>query len=365
MISYNFLLPITLAATLVSCSNKKNLENNVISIQTTPAKAIYQDNEQINFTLNVKQNATIDSVAYYIADKKIGTVANNETLSISLKANKLGKSTLKAIAYQANQTKELSSPIEISTHVVPTILPYTLINTFEHDQQAYTQGLEFHNGNLYESTGNGEGGGTTATGMGSGKVGVSSIRQVDYKTGKVIKIQELPTAIFGEGCTVLGDKVYQLSWKHNVGYIYQAESLEKIGTFNYFQKMEGWGLANDAQNLYMSDGTNKIYKIDPISFEKIDEISIYNTKKSVQYINELEYAKGKIFANVYGSNIIVVIDPATGAIQHMIDCTDLLSKTTYHPERDFFNGIAYNSQTDTFFVTGKNWDKIFEIKIEI
>ncbi len=362
MINTNLLIYFALGLTISGCSQEKNLDKNVISIDTSQLKQQYSTKESIKLALKTTPEAQLDSVVYHLNDKRLLSTTTNSVQEVTLKQQKLGKATLKATAYHQGQSKDFSTGIEILSPVTPSFVNYSIVNTYPHDINAYTQGLEFYDNVLFESTGNGEGGGTSQSG-GTGKKGVSSVRKVDPTTGKVLQINNLPSTIFGEGCTIFNGKLYQLTWQNNKGYIYDINTLEQTGSFDYFKKMEGWGLTNDGQYLYMSDGSNKIYKIDPITFEKVDEIQVYTNKSQISYINELEWVDGKIYANVYGENAIAIIDPATGAILQIVDFSELIHKTLYHEDRDVFNGIAYNKQNGTLFVTGKNWDKIFEVKL--
>ena len=364
MKKHNLLIAITLGIAFISCGNKNKIEKNIISIDTSQIKQVYQSNEQVTLQLKTLPKTQIDSTVYYFDDIKIGTVTGNDPLNYPLDKEKFGVKKVKAIGYGNGKSKEVHTVLEVVSSIQPKLYGYKIVNIYPHDQEAYTQGLEFYKGMLVESTGNGEGGATTSSGRGTGKRGTSSIRQVDVKTGKNIKIKELPQEIFGEGCTVLNDKIYQLTYQNNEGYVYDANTLEKLDTFKYFQNMEGWGLTNDGTYLYMTDGSEKIYKIDPNTFELVDYVNVYTNSKQIRSVNELEWVDGKIYANFYQLEpAAAVIDPKTGAIEAVIDFTGLVDLTTYHEDRDVFNGIAYNPTTKTFFVTGKNWDKIFEVEL--
>lgn len=352
----NMLIPLALSLTIFSCSEKNNLEKNVISLNTSELKQVYTDAESIKLSLNLAPNTELDSVVYHINAIRLGAVKGNEILTVPLKGQKYGAYTLKGTAYLNQESKDVSSHISLLSSIAPQLVNYTIVNTIPHDKKAYTQGLEFHNGILFESTGNGEGVGTHSK-------GVSSVRQINPKTGEVIKIKELPMEIFGEGCTILNNKLYQLTYKNNEAYVYNPDTFEKIATIPYFKKTEGWGLCNDGQYLYMTDGSEKIYKLNPDTFEKLDEIVVANQKATFPNINELEWVKGKIYANFYGYNGVAIIDPTTGAVEGVIDLSQLYDFVDKHPDLDVLNGIAYNAKTDTFFVTGKNWDKMFEIKL--
>ncbi|WP_430613621.1 glutaminyl-peptide cyclotransferase [Flavobacterium sp. JP2137] len=356
MKKHNLLIALSLSAAFLSCEDKKKTEENLFSIDSSQLKQVYHSNDALKLTIANKSETAIDSVAYFLNDRKIGTARENQVLNYSLEQEKFGRIAIKAIVYHANSPTETSSHIELASAITPKILQYKIVNTFPHDIKAYTQGLEFYGDVLIESTGNGAGNGT-------GKKGVSSIRKVDYKTGKVLSIVELPETVFGEGATVLHDKIYQLTYKNNEAYVYHVETLEREKTIPYFKNMEGWGLTNDGTHLYMSNGSEKVYIIDPVTFKEVDYINIYTNNVKIGAINEMEWVNGKIYANIYGERAIAIIDPKSGAVEAALDLSSLQTLVTYHPDLDVLNGIAYNPKTKTFFVTGKNWDKMFEIEI--
>jgi glutamine cyclotransferase len=221
------------------------------------------------------------------------------------------------------------------------------VNTYPHDINAYTQGFEFYNGVLLEGT---------------GQYKESTLRKTDYKSGKVTEQIKLEDQYFGEGITLLKDKIYQLTWKEKKGFVYDAKTFKLEKTFSF--ETEGWGITNDGEKLYMSDGTEKIYIINPETFKVEDFINVYTNGAKIEAVNEMEWINGRIWANIYQKDAIAVINPKTGAVENVINCSELRSKVTQHPELDAFNGIAYNPATKTYFVTGKNWDKTFEIVIE-
>ncbi len=356
MKKHNLLIALTLSAAFFSCGDKKNSEENSFSIDTSHLKQVYHSNDALKLTIVNPKESPIDSVAYFLNDKKIGSTQKNELLNFPLDNEKLGSILIKAVIYQSSTPIEATTRIELASAVAPKVLQYKIVNTFPHDIKAYTQGLEFLDGVLIESTGNGAGNST-------GIKGISSIRKVDYKTGKVLKIVELPESVFAEGATVLNNKIYQLTYKNNEAYVYNAETLVREKTIPYFKAMEGWGLTNDGTHLYMSDGSERVYIVDPETFKQVDYINIYTNNVKIGAINEMEWVDGKIYANIYGENGIAIINPKNGAVEGAIDLSTLRTMVTYHPDIDVLNGIAYNPKTKTFFVTGKNWDKMFEIEI--
>ena len=189
---------------------------------------------------------------------------------------------------------------------------------------------------------------------------------MNYTTGELLENKPLDESYFGEGLTLLNDKIYQLTWKENTGFVYDRNSLALLSSFNYDQSKEGWGLCNDGQFLYKSDGTAKIWRLDPTSGKELDYIEATTHKTILTKINELEWVNGKIYANTYQfqKEVAVVIDPATGAIESVIDFSGLKEKVDQIPSLNVLNGIAYHPQRKTFFVTGKNWSKLFEVTLQ-
>ncbi len=224
------------------------------------------------------------------------------------------------------------------------MLQYKVADIYPHSRNAFCQGLVFYKGYFYEGT---------------GLYGKSSVRKVDVKTGKVIKIVKLPGNLFGEGITILDNKLFQLTWKSGIGFIRDINNLETIGSFTY--SGEGWGLTNDGNYLIMSDGTSRIKYMDSKSFKVVKTLDVYNNGKKLKLLNELEYINGKIFANVWYSDSIAVISPNTGNVDRWIDFSTL--KKRNDKKINVLNGIAYNFSNKKMFVTGKYWDKLFEISL--
>jgi glutaminyl-peptide cyclotransferase len=223
---------------------------------------------------------------------------------------------------------------------------YEVVHIFPHDPEAFTQGLVIHDGKFLEST---------------GEVGRSSLRRVEIDTGKVIQKVDVPPPYFAEGITLLKGKVYQLTWQHQLGFIYDAWTFEKIGQFNY--SGEGWGLTNDGVSLILSDGSNKIRFLDPDNFQVKKTIAVVDGVRPVEEINELEYIKGEIYANIWHADRIARINPETGSVVGWVDLRGLLARGEVQDEEAVLNGIAYDEAGDRLFVTGKLWPKIFEIRL--
>jgi glutamine cyclotransferase len=235
--------------------------------------------------------------------------------------------------------------------VATPLISYNIVAQYPHDTSAYTQGLEFYNGKLIESTGD---------------FTNSSLRVTDYKTGKVEKKHMMGTdKIFGEGITVFKNKIYQLTWESHIVYVYEVNNIDKpIKTFNW--PYDGWGITNNGTDLIISDGTAKLYFVNPDDFRLKSTIGVTENSSPVYQINELEYIDGFVFANIYQKDIIVKIDPSSGFVVGKMDLAGVIQKfaPAYLPEPgvEVLNGIAYDSAKKKFLVTGKRWPKVFELK---
>ncbi|WP_333694982.1 glutaminyl-peptide cyclotransferase [Flavobacterium sp.] len=357
MKNYNLFSFILLAILIGSCEDKEKDKSDWFLLQTSQNKAQFTPQETAVLTISNPKNKTIDSVVYYSNDIKLGSVSGSSNFTFSLANVKLGYQNLKALVYFEKDSAAATHRIELVSDIEPKLLKYTLLNTYPHDSKAYTQGLEFHRDTLYEGTGNGTGAGTLTK-------GVSSLRKTNYKTGEIYKKVEYPEAIFGEGITVLNNKVYQLSWQNLIGFIYDADTFKEIRRFDYSKRIEGWGLCNDGEKLYQSDGTEKIYMLHPETLQIEGNINVYSGSYKIKAVNELEWIDGKIYGNIYQKDAIAIINPKNGAVEAVIYLGDLKKLVTQHPDIDVLNGIAYNPKTKTLFVTGKNWDKLFEIRVE-
>ena len=222
------------------------------------------------------------------------------------------------------------------------------MNNYPHDASAFTQGLEFYKGFIYEST---------------GQKGESSLRKVVLKTGEIVLKKELDDEYFAEGLTIFDDKLYLLTWQKKLGFVYNLNDFTLIKSFPYGRSKEGWGLTHSADALIKSDGTERLWFLDPITLKETHFIEAYTNTRKAERLNEIEYIKGKIYANVWQKNTILIINPDNGTIEGIIDLKGLDKNITKGSEDAVLNGIAYDEKTDRLFVTGKDWNKLFEIKI--
>ena len=232
-----------------------------------------------------------------------------------------------------------------NSNLIP-VYTYKVVNTYPHDRSAFTEGLVFEDGVLYEGT---------------GLNGYSNLRIVKLETGETLQIYELPPQFFGEGVTIYGNKIIQLTWKSHIGFVYDKYSFKLLQEFNYPD--EGWGITHDGKHLIMSDGSSTLHFLDPETFEEISRIEVSTNDIPVTKINELEYIQGEIYANIWQIERIARIDPLTGQVVGWIDLKGILSPEDHSETVDVLNGIAYDAKNSRLFVTGKFWPKLFEIEL--
>ena len=321
-------------------SSKEKIPDKDFKINISSSDKIISNGDTIKINIESKSGQIIDSIAYYINETKV----DSET---TLKDLKLGENSAKVKIYSNGVEHSINRSFDVYSNKKPEIMTYEIIKEYNHDQNAYTQGLEFYGNNLYEST---------------GLNGKSSLRKVNLNNGEILKVLNLNYEYFAEGLTVLNDKIFQLTWRNKIGFIYDLD-FNKIGSFDYNKSIEGWGLTNDGEYIYKSDGTSKIWRLNPDTLEEIDFIDVMTDKSRIRNINELEYIDGKIYANTYQQNrdVIIIINPKDGAVESVIDFTGIRNRVLNTPETDVMNGIA--ELNGRLFVTGKNWNKLFEVKI--
>lgn len=344
-------LTVIILALFISCGKENSTTENLFEIDASSVKTSYTWEDELKISISNKKNTPTDSIVAYWNDQRIEKLSGT-IWKKALTDEKLGYHNIQLKVYYNDEVEILDSRIELVSNTAPTLLTYELVNTYPHDNKAYTQGLEFVQNQLYEGT---------------GQLGSSSLRKVNFNSGVVENFMPLPANFFGEGITVLNQKIYQLTWMNQTALVYDLATMKEIKRFTYEKKMEGWGLTNDGTHLYMSDGTEKIYKLNSETFQIIDFVNVYTNGSKIKFINELEWINGKIFANVYQRDSIIIIHPKTGVVEAVINLGELKKQIDFSKldvENDVLNGIAYHPIKKTLFVTGKNWDKMFEIKIK-
>ncbi len=268
-------------------------------------------------------------------------------MSLTLKLQLIAVLALALSCFQCQPTGSNSKPTATPANGPAPKYGYQIVNIWPHDSNAFTQGLILMDGKLLEST---------------GQEGFSSLRRVELESGKVLQKVNVPEPYFAEGITQLNGKVYQLTWQHNLGFIYDAQTFNRLGQFNY--QGEGWGLTTDGQSLILSDGTPSIRFIDPANFRVTRTINVTDRNQPIRELNELEFVKGEIYANVWHENRIATIDPQSGRVNSWIDLTGLMPDTEQLDPEAVLNGIAYDQASDKLIVTGKLWPRVYEIKVK-
>lgn len=314
----------------------------------TPKKVVLGEIVQIKLT--EENNNPFEKATFFVNGKEVES--KDKTLTINTKDFGVGKQIISALVVYEGKSKKINNSIEIFSKNPPIIYDFKIVNTYPHDDKAYTQGLEYHDGYLYEST---------------GRKGQSSIRKVDLKTGKILKRKDIDKKYFGEGMTIFKDKIYFLTWQSKKGFVYNLKTFEQEKEFAYNRSVEGWGLTHSETELIKSDGSDKIWFLDPTTLQEKRSIQAYTNDRSVKDLNELEFINGKIYANKWQQNAIVIINPKNGAVEGVANMKNL-KKVIEEMQKldkadDVLNGIAYDAENNRIFVTGKNWAKLFEIEL--
>ncbi len=344
------LLSIILLCSVLLCYNcSKKSSDGGFSIDNSGLKPQYFLNEQANFSFLNAENKKIDSIVFYVNDEKTVFEKKGDRFVFDFRTSKFGTKNINAKIFADGEAApfDIFTKTELVSNITPKLLKFEIVNTFEHDTTSFTEGLEFYKGVLLEGT---------------GLRGKSKLLKTDYKTGKIKQEVNLEKQYFGEGITVINGKLFQLTWEEQTGFIYNPDTFVLEKTFAYDKKIEGWGMTNDGVNIYHSDGTEKIWTMNTETQKMTSFVNVYSGKDKIKSINELEWVNGKIYANIWQRDAVAVVNPANGAVEAILNLTSL-RKFLKYKKVDVLNGIAYKADSKTIFVTGKNWDKMFEIRV--
>lgn len=260
---------------------------------------------------------------------------------------KTGRKSVKAVAFSKDKIQTITRFVIIYSDVIPETYYYKVIHNYPHDNQAFTQGLFYDDGKLYEGTGQEAG---------------STLREVELETGEVLRQHNLESSLFGEGITLYKNRIYQVTWTNKIGFVYEKATFSQINRIYY--QTEGWGLTTAGDRIVMSDGSNILYFFEPEMFTVDSRIEVYDNEKKVDQLNELEYINGEIWANIWQTDKIARIDPVSGKVNSYVDLSALFPLSErVEAGADVLNGIAYDQQGERIFVTGKRWPNLYEIKI--
>lgn len=341
---------ISLFVSTFSCSNKSSRSRKPavqIKIESVNRKIAFGDDINIGISVKLK-GGELKEIKIFVDSLLVTTNTETEFTYNLKKFEYLGKHTLKVAATKIDGEEGVYyKSFEVLSDIVPERYGYELVQSFPHNETFFTEGLEIHDGFVYEST---------------GENGKSAIYKTNLKTGKIVQSVKLRDLYFGEGITIFNNRIYQLTYKTKIGFVYELENISLVDSF-HFSSTEGWGLTHDEQHLIMSDGTNILTYLDPETYKPVKKLQVYDDKDAVLYLNELEYSDGYIYANVWTTNLIVKIDPQTGKVVYKIDLDGILTMNLNpNVQVDVLNGIAIDPVTKKMYVTGKMYSKLFEIK---
>jgi len=322
-------------------------EKNPLSILISNAADITKIGDVAEISVALEKGSKTDSVSLLINDKLVKSLTDGSmSYQFDTKLAKAGQNIITAQFVRNGNTHRVTKSITLKSDIIPKQFGYKVVNTYKHDVEAYTQGLFFLDGFLYEAT---------------GLKGQSTVRKVKTETGEVIQGYAIPKEVFGEGICLSNGKIIQLSWQAGRGFVYNKDDFSIETEFSY--GTEGWGLTTDGETLFMTDGTSTMYLLEPETYTLTGQLEVYDNEGPVKNLNELEFIDGVIYANVYMTDNIVKIDPKTGKVLAYINLSKLLPMNDYVSGTDVLNGIAYDKENKRLFVTGKNWPKLFEIKL--
>lgn len=350
--AFPIILLFCLIITFFSCSNTpKRPRKPVSTIVIQPNKKSYVSGEKVSVIVNTKikgKDAKLEKVKLYYNNKLINESDLLDFTTSGIEIESVGSNYFRAEAVKTDGLKNSrSKSFIVYSEIVPEKLTYRTVNNFPHSVESYTQGLEFHQGYLYEGT---------------GENGKSGIYKLKVSTGEVLKSFSMDKKYFGEGITILNDKIYQLTYRSQKGFIYDLNNFAVLDSFTYASE-QGWGLTNDGSSLIMSDGSHVLTWLNPVDFSVVKKIQVSSNLGIRNNINELEYINGIIYANVYTTNLIITIDPETGKVLSEINLSGIVKMYTNPGEKiDYLNGIAYDAEQNRFFITGKLWPRLFEVE---
>lgn len=350
-IVFPFILISSLLITILSCSNKPERSRKPVSLITVqPQKQNYRFGEEVTVQVKTKlRNGEIDNIKLFFNNELLKESSELDFSVSGVKLDALGTTSFRAVATKTDSVENSrSKTVTVVSDAAPEIYTYKTVESYPHNTKFYTQGLEYYNGYIYEGT---------------GENGESGLFKVNLQNGTILNSYYMPEKYFGEGITILNDKIYQLTYHAQKGFIYQLSDFALIDSFRYNQK-QGWGLTNDGENLIMSDGTHILTWINPQDFSVVKTVQVANDKGIINNLNELELINGIIYANVYTTNIIIGIQPETGKVVSEVNLTGIVNMFRNPSEKiDYLNGIAWDAKNERMFVTGKWWPRIFEIDL--
>ncbi|MES2377660.1 MAG: glutaminyl-peptide cyclotransferase [Bacteroidota bacterium] len=354
---YTSILFIAATALFVySCKDSPKTQNQGNNTDITlflPGAYNYSTGDTIHIHAKYPPSVTVDSVVYSLDSVRIGSVKDSSYIHILTDTLPLGTKLVSAKIYQGGKTKDTSTNIYIKAAKDPGILSFKVMKKFPHDPSAYTEGLSYSDGYLYEST---------------GKPGHCEIRKVDLETGKVLQRQQLDDKYFGKGNVIVGDKIVVFAYKQDkLGFVFDKNTLKPLGQFNNKVGVQSWGGTFDGNKIYLDDSSNRIWFLDKNDHHKTGFIDVFDNHGPVEKIGELEYIDDKIYANIYFYDTIIIINPKTGTVLQSINLENLWPIAErpkgFDSENNVLNGIAWDAKGKRLFLTGKKWPWVYQVEV--
>lgn len=347
------MLGLLLVAIVIPFFTKNDAETEDVELTCTFS---FKENLSVSFgqkaAFDVACSENQKKIELFLDDSLIQTYTNKRStfhVTLDPKNLELGMHSIKLVAVNAQNKSSIDERIvTVLSDIVPEAWKTNILNTYPHNDSSFTQGLVFSGGRMFEGTGD------------PGQIGASFLGEVDFKSGKIIRKTTLPAPYFGEGIAIVGERIYQLTWQNHTCFVYNEADFKNTQKFDFGG--EGWGICYTGQYLVVSDGSERLTFRDPLTFKELKSIQVYTNEGAVMKLNELEYVDGFIYANIWTTNLIAVIDPLTGKVIANIDATNLAAAGRGNGE--VLNGIAYNDRNKKLYMTGKFWSKLFEVSLE-
>jgi glutamine cyclotransferase len=328
-----------------SCNKKQQQADLTIAPE---AGTSYKQGQDISVKLSYPADRKPDSIVYLLDSARFASKKDSSVYSLKTDTMRLGPRGITAKLYQGGKHQDISTNIVLLPSKAPDEYTFKVEKVYPHDTSSFTEGLLYHDGYLYEST---------------GQENHSKLLKVNLETGKAVMQAKLDTQYFGEGSAIIGEKIIMLTYKDpRFLLVFDKNTFKLLNTLPYHVGVEGWGLCFDGKKLYTDDSTNRIWFLDKDNYHQIGYVDVYDDNGPVNEVNELEYIDGKLYANIWEKNIIVIIDPKTGAVTGKIDLTSLYPQNKRSLNADVLNGIAYDAQSKRIFLTGKKWPHLYQVK---
>jgi len=342
---------------LISCNNisenkTKSSDSTVVenkselNILSPKPLTLFTIGDKVELNLSFTENQPFDSSVILLNNKVAFKNYSENNKIINTDSCSVGSNNILVKFWKNGKEQIATVNVLLKSNIVPEKFTYKVIKSYNHDSKSYTQGFVYENGFIYEGT---------------GQYGESTLQKYKLSNSELIQSYNLPENVFGEGIVLFKDKIFMLTWQSQIAFEFDKKSFKLLNKFNF--NTEGWGITNFGDNLIMSDGSNTLYVLNPETFSEIKRIEVYDNIGPVNQLNELELINGNIYANVYQTDNIVIINPSNGKVIGKINCTGLLDKTKVTGEVDVLNGIAYNAQSNKIYLTGKWWPQIYEVQI--